>query len=180
MGGVNKGLQMLRGRPMVQWVADRYTPQVDELLVNANQDAAAYEAMGFRVVSDIVGGYAGPLAGLHRGLSTASHPLVATVPCDSPFLPTDLVSRLYAAMQTDGTDFAVACTEGQPQPVFALCRRTLLGDLTAYLDAGGRKIDAWYGRFPVSEVLFDDAAAFRNINTAEELAEAASGLQGCS
>src|SRR5438034_2627931 len=98
MGSVDKGLQLLHGKPMVQWVLERFAPQVDEIIVNANQNVQRYAAFGHRVVSDEVSGFAGPLAGLHAGLKAAMHPLVATVPCDSPFLPDDLVKRLRASL----------------------------------------------------------------------------------
>jgi len=98
MGSVDKGLQPLRGRPMVAWVIERFAPQVDEVLINANQNLEHYAALGHRVIPDEIAGYAGPLAGLHRGLTEAAHELVATVPCDSPFLPRDLVARLRAAL----------------------------------------------------------------------------------
>ena len=170
MGGVDKGLKRLRGRPMVEWVVERFAPQVDEVLINANQNLDAYAAFGYRVIPDDIGGYAGPLAGLHRGMSEAAHDLVATVPCDSPFLPADLVSRLNAALLARQADLAVAKTGDQPHPVFCLCRKSALPGLTAFLGAGGRKIDAWYSRMSVVEVLFDDqAAAFSNINTEDEL-----------
>jgi molybdopterin-guanine dinucleotide biosynthesis protein A len=176
MGGVDKGLKRLRGRPMVEWVLERFAPQVDEVLINANQNLDAYGALGHRVVPDAIGGYAGPLAGLHRGLSEAAHELVATAPCDSPFLPADLVSRLQAAMSAGRADLAVAKTGDQPHPVFCLCRKSALPGLTAFLDGGGRKIDAWYSRMSVVEVLFDDqAAAFSNINTEDELRAHQSG-----
>jgi molybdopterin-guanine dinucleotide biosynthesis protein A len=100
MGGVDKGLKLLRGKPMVLWVIERFAPQVDEIIVNANQNLDAYRAFGHRVVPDAIGGYVGPLAGLHRGLSEARHELVATVPCDSPFLPSDLVARLGSALES--------------------------------------------------------------------------------
>ena len=92
MGGVDKGLQPLRGKPMVQWVLERLGPQVAEIIVNANQNPDEYRKFGYRVVADDIAGFAGPLAGLHAGLKAAAHPLVATVPCDSPFLPPDLLS----------------------------------------------------------------------------------------
>src|SRR5256885_10499859 len=82
MGSVDKGLQLLHGKPMVQWVLERFAPQVDEIIVNANQNVQRYAAFGHRVVSDEVSGFAGPLAGLHAGLKAAMHPLVATVPCE--------------------------------------------------------------------------------------------------
>ena len=170
MGGVDKGLKLLRGRPMVQWVIERFSPQVDEVLINANQNAAAYGAYGYRVIPDVIGGFAGPLAGLHRGLSESRHDLVATVPCDSPFLPGDLVARLAIALTERNAQLAVARTGDQPHPVFCLCRKAVLPSLTAYLESGGRKIDAWYRALEVAEVSFDDEAdAFSNINTESEL-----------
>jgi molybdopterin-guanine dinucleotide biosynthesis protein A len=168
MGGVDKGLQPLRGKPMVEWVLARFAPQVGEIVINANQNLATYEKYGHRVVSDAIGGFAGPLAGLHAGLNAAKHPLVVTVPCDSPFLPTDLVERLSASLK--GNDLAVAKTGAQPHPVFALMKRDVRESLEAFLASGGRKIDAWYAALKVVEVSFDDEAdAFRNINTLEEL-----------
>jgi len=168
MGGVDKGLQPLRGRPMIEWVLERLTPQVAEIIINANQNIERYESYGHRVVPDEIGGFAGPLAGLHAGLKAAAHPLVVTVPCDSPFLPEDLVERLFASLKNN--DLAVARTGEQPHPVFALMKRQVRESLEAFLAAGGRKIDAWYTALKVVEVSFDDEAeAFRNINTLEEL-----------
>ena len=170
MGGVDKGLQLLRGKPMAQWVIERFAPQVDELLINANQNIEQYQQLGYRVIPDAIGGFAGPLAGLHRGLSEATHPLVVTAPCDSPFLPLDLVAQLKAALDANHADLAVAKTGDQPHPVFSLCRKSVLTSLTVFLESGGRKIDAWYVQLKVVEVQFADEAAFRNINTREELA----------
>ena len=173
MGGVDKGLVPLDGRPMVAHVIERLEAQVGPILVNANQHADAYAALGHPVVPDAVGGYAGPLAGLHAGLSRATTPYVVTVPCDSPFLPPDLVARLAAGLARAGAALAVAKTFDQPHPVFALVRRDVLPNLSAFLEGGGRKIDAWYASLAVVEVPFDDCAdAFRNINTRDELAAA--------
>ena len=168
MGGVDKGLQPLHGRPMVEWVLARFAPQVEEIIINANQNVDTYGKFGHRVVSDAIGGFAGPLAGLHAGLIAAAHPLVATVPCDSPFLPADLVSRLQKNLGDN--EIAVAKTGDQAHPVFTLVRKNVLQNLEAFLAGGGRKIDAWYASLKVVEVSFDDEAdAFRNINTVEEL-----------
>lgn len=170
MGGIDKGLQELRGQPMVHWVVERLAPQVDELLINANQNAERYAAFGHPVVPDQIPDFAGPLAGLHAALSAATHPLVATAPCDSPFLPADLVSRLFSALTAAHADLAVARTFEQPHPVFCLCKREVLPHLTEFLAGGGRKIDRWYSTLNIVEVAFDDeAAAFENINTREEL-----------
>jgi molybdopterin-guanine dinucleotide biosynthesis protein A len=168
MGGVDKGLQTLRSRPMIEWVLERLKPQVAEIVINANQNVPTYQRYGHRVVADEIGGFAGPLAGLHAGLKAAAYPLVVTVPCDSPFLPADLVSRMSSSLQ--GHDLAVAKTGDQPHPVFALMKRDVRESLEAFLASGGRKIDAWYAALKVVEVRFDDEAdAFRNINTLEEL-----------
>ena len=170
MGNVDKGLQLLRGKPMVQHVLERFAPQVDEVLINANQNLDAYAKFSHQVVPDDIGGFVGPLAGLHRGLSTAQHDLVATVPCDSPFLPLDLIARLYAALDDQKADLAVARTGNQPHPVFCLTRKSVLPGLTAFLQSGGRKIDAWYVALKIVEVQFEDEPeAFSNINTAQEL-----------
>ena len=170
MGGVDKGLQLLRGKPMAQHVIERFAPQVDELLINANQNIEQYQGLGYRVIPDAIGGFVGPLAGLHRGLSEAAHPPVVTAPCDSPFLPLDLVAKLHAALEQQNAELAVARTGDQPHPVFCLCRKSVLPSLTAFLEGGGRKIDWWYAQLKVADVDFVDEAAFRNINTREELA----------
>jgi molybdopterin-guanine dinucleotide biosynthesis protein A len=176
MGGVDKGLQPLRGRPLVAWVLDRLRPQVTEVLINANQNQAAYARLGCRVIGDEIGGFAGPLAGLHAGLRANVHPFLVTVPCDSPFLPEDLVRRLHAALVAQHADLAVAKTGDQAHPVFSLVRESLAGHLGAFLESGGRKIDAWYASLEVVEVSFDDEAeAFANINTRAEL-DAAEGM----
>ena len=168
MGGVDKGLQLLHGKPMVAHVLERLAPQVDEIVINANQNHERYGAFGHRVVSDAIGGYAGPLAGLHAGLQAVTNPLAITVPCDSPFLPTDLVDRLRQHLGAN--DLAVAKTGDQPHPVFALVRQSVAGNLETFLASGGRKIDAWYAALKVVEVSIDDEAdAFRNINTLDEL-----------
>ena len=171
MGGVDKGLRTLHGRPMVAAVIERFAPQVGELLINANQNIEVYAQFGYRVIPDVIGGFAGPLAGLHAALSAASHPLVATVPCDSPFLPTDVVARLHEAMSTNDAQLTVAKTGKQAHPVFCLCRRDVLPHLEQFLAGGGRKIDLWYATLRVVEVNFDDVAeAFSNINSPQELA----------
>jgi molybdopterin-guanine dinucleotide biosynthesis protein A len=171
MGGVDKGLQPFQGKPMVAHVIERLEPQVQELLVNANRNPEAYAGFGHRVIADEIEGFAGPLAGFERGLAHARGALVVTVPCDSPFLPPDLVARLRAALDADDAQIAVARTGGQAHPVFCLMRREVHGSLRAFLASGQRKIDRWYSELRVAEVPFDDVAdAFLNINTREELA----------
>jgi molybdopterin-guanine dinucleotide biosynthesis protein A len=171
MGGRDKGLQPFRGRPMAAWAIGRLAPQVDALLINANQNLDQYAAFGYPVVPDRIAGFAGPLAGLHTGLTACETPLLVTVPCDSPFLPADLVAHLRASLEAAGADLAVAKTGNQLHPVFSLVRRELLAGLTTFLEAGGRKVDAWYAALKTVEVPFADERAFANINTLEELNE---------
>jgi molybdopterin-guanine dinucleotide biosynthesis protein A len=171
MGGRDKGLQPFRGRPMAAWAIERLAPQVDALLINANQNLDQYAAFGYPVVPDRIAGFAGPLAGLHTGLTACETPLLVTAPCDSPFLPADLVARLRASLEAAGADLAVAKTGNQPHPVFSLVRREVLDGLTVFLEAGGRKVDAWYAALKTVEVPFADERAFANINTLEELNE---------
>jgi len=170
MGGVDKGLQSLNGQPMVEHIIARLRPQVGHLLINANRNPQAYAAFGYPVVADAVPDFAGPLAGLHAALSAAQTPWVTTVPCESPFLPVDLVFRLFSALTAKSAEIAVARTGEQVHPVFCLCRRELLPHLSDYLARGERKFGRWYADLQAVEVPFDDQAqAFENINTREEL-----------
>lgn len=170
MGGVDKGLVNFLGKPLVAHVIQRLAPQVDEILINANRETESYSAFGHEVIQDDIADFAGPLAGLHKGMLVAKHPYVMTVPCDSPLIPMNLVSRLMRGLIDYDADVAVAKTGAQAHPVFCLCRKALLPNLEGFLYNGGRKIDAWYGSLEVAEILFDDnPQAFANINTREEL-----------
>lgn len=173
MGEVDKGLQQFRGAPMGLHVMMRLQPQVGELMINANRNLGPWEAFGVPVWPDEITGFAGPLAGLHTGLSHCSTEWLVTAPCDSPFLPDDLVARLADGLQSRHADLAVAVTgkgeQRQPHPVFCLVRASLLPHLDHFLKTGGRKVDAWYASLDVVEVDFPDEDAFRNINSIEEL-----------
>ncbi len=171
MGGRDKGLLPLAGRPLFLHVVEALRPQVGPLLINANRNPERYAEAGLPVVSDLRRDYSGPLAGLEAGLQACRTPLLLMVPCDSPFLPGELAARLLAGLG-DG-ELAVASCNGRLQPVFALLRRELRASLQRYLDAGGRKIDTWYLQQEMRSVPFDDCPeAFRNINTPQELAAA--------
>ena len=179
MGGGDKGLREVGGKPILARVIERVRPQADALVLNANGDPARFAGFDLPVAPDSIPGFAGPLAGLHCGMTAATTELVATVPCDSPFLPADLISRLLQALQENDADLAVAKTGNQPHPVFCLCRKTVLPGLTDFLAGGGRKIDAWYAKLKIVEVLFDDQPqAFSNINKEEELRAFETGSPG--
>jgi molybdopterin-guanine dinucleotide biosynthesis protein A len=173
MGGVDKGLQTLQGKPMIMHVMQRLQPQVDRIMINANQNLDRYRDFSFPVWSDEKNDYAGPLAGMQAGLIHCETPYMLTVPCDTPILPTDLVRQLATALEQSTADIAVANTKQhdriQRQPVFCLMKKTVLTDLTTALERGVRKVDLWLAEKNVVDVVFDDEAAFANINTLEEL-----------
>jgi molybdopterin-guanine dinucleotide biosynthesis protein A len=173
MGGVDKGLQNFQGMPLALHALLRLRPQVGDVLINANRNLAAYESLGAPVWPDPMGDYPGPLAGWLAGLEHCETPYMVTVPCDTPHFPVDLVARLAAALTAEDADIAMAATEEdgvrQVQPVFCLLKTTLIESLVAYLTGGQRKIDRWTAQHRCVEVLFDDAAAFFNANTPDEL-----------
>ena len=173
MGGVDKGLQNHLGLPLALHALLRLGPQVGAVMINANRNLGAYESMGVPVWPDAQLDYPGPLAGFLAGLEHCETPYLVTVPCDTPNFPTDLVARLAAALQAEGAEIAIAATpEGgrlQPQPVFCLMQATLLESLVAFTHAGHRKIDAWTGQHRCAVVVFEEAEAFFNANTPDEL-----------
>jgi molybdenum cofactor guanylyltransferase len=173
MGGVDKGLQNHRGMALALHALIRLQPQVGTVMINANRNLGAYEAMGVPVWPDAMPDYPGPLAGLLTGLEHCETPYLVSVPCDTPNFPTDLVARLGAALvQSDAEIAMAAAPEGgtlRTQPVFCLLEADLLGSLVRYLQTGQRKIDRWTALHRCTEVEFDDPEAFFNANTLAEL-----------
>ena len=173
MGGVDKGLQNHLGMPLAMHAVMRLMPQVGAVMINANRNLGAYESMGVPVWPDAQADYPGPLAGILAGLEQCETPYLVTVPCDTPNFPADLVARLAAAMHQADAEIAMAASREngavQVQPVFCLISTTLLESLVKFLHAGQRKIDRWTALHRCAEVVFDDAAAFFNANTLEEL-----------
>jgi molybdenum cofactor guanylyltransferase len=171
MGGVDKGLVELGGRPMIAHVLDLLVPQVDRVLINANRTLDQYASFGWPVVPDDDTGFLGPLAGLAAGLRACDTPLVLTVPCDSPLVAPDLAARLMDALLRDDAEIAVASDGQWLQPVFLLVRRELLASLEAYLQGGGRKIDRWFDGHRLAKVDFSDRPeTFLNVNDPAERA----------
>ena len=176
MGGVDKGLQNHLGLPLAMHALLRLQPQVGHLMINANRNLGAYDSMGVPVWPDAgasADSYPGPLAGFLAGLEHCETPWLVTVPCDTPNFPTDLVDRLAVALVAEGAEMAIAATrhsgQVQVQPVFCLMAATLMESLVAFLHGGQRKIDRWAGQHRCATVVFDDADAFFNANTLEEL-----------
>ncbi len=173
MGGVDKGLQNFNGMPLALHALMRLSPQVGPVLINANRNLAAYESFGAPVWPDPLADFQGPLAGWLAGIERCETPYLVVVPCDSPHFPADLVQRLADALVHEDADIAMAATREdgrvQVQPVFCLLKASLLESLLQYLNAGERKIDRWTARHRCTQVVFDDAQAFANANTLEEL-----------
>lgn len=170
MGGLDKGLQPYRGTPLALHALRRLAPQVGRVLLNANRHLDVYGGFGVPVWPDASPDFPGPLAGVLAGLAHCETAWLATVPCDSPHFPADLVARLVQGLQDDpGAELAVARAGGRLQPVFALMKASLLDSLVGYTGSGGRKVEAWMARHRMVEVNFDDESAFFNANTLEEL-----------
>jgi molybdopterin-guanine dinucleotide biosynthesis protein A len=173
MGGADKGLASFHGEPLVSRAMRRLQPQVGFVMINANRHLEQYATLGAAVVPDTFTGFAGPLAGLHAGLARCSTEFLAAVPCDTPMFPTDLVHRLWIALEDSGSMTAIAVTDTpdgeQRHPVFCLLRRSALPSLDDYLKRGGRKVSEWLDVIGCARAHFDDEAAFTNLNTRDEL-----------
>lgn len=172
MGGADKGLLTLKGKPLVAYVIERLRPQVRSLLINANRNRTGYEAFGYPVVCDHHEEYPGPLAGMAAALRHAPTDWVQCVPCDTPALPLNLVQRLNDALAANpGVRIALPHDGERMQPLFALLHRSLLPDLDADIAAGRLAVGRWMRDHPHVEVDFSDCPeAFANLNTPEELA----------
>lgn len=180
MGGVDKGLQMLHGKPLAAHVLARLAPQAGALAISANRNRDVYATLGApwqaSVLADTLPDFPGPLAGLLAGLRAARTEWLLTAPCDSPWLPADLAERLGGAALAQRADIVTATTANAAgvvslHPVFALVRTSLADDLADFLGAGERKVRAWYARHTAAEVAFGDERAFYNVNSLQELAE---------
>lgn len=180
MGGGDKCLRPIGGRPILARVIERARPQVDTLLLNANGDPDRFASFGLPVVPDVVPDFAGPLAGVLTGLewTTAHRPgcaWIASFATDTPFFPADLVARLLAAVAAEGAQLACAASGGRAHPVFGLWPVALAGELRhALVDEGMRRIDTWTARYRLARVEFPVAAVdpFFNANRPDDLARA--------
>ena len=182
MGGIDKGLQNFNGTPLTLHTLMRLQMQegapLSDIMIVANRNLSAYESFGVQVWPDSTDGFAGPLAGFLTGLERCETSLLLTAPCDSPLFPFDLAQRLTDALNAEDAEIAVAAAREEdgnlrPQPVFTLMRTSLLESLVKFMQAGGRKIDAWTAQHKTVVVAFDgpevDPHAFFNANTLEEL-----------
>ena len=172
LGGQDKGLVDLDGKPLIEHILELVMPQVSAVIINANRNQQVYADLGHPVISDNMADYQGPLAGFAVALAACNTDYIMTLPCDGPYVPVDLVSRLSAAMKDNDAELAVAYDGQRMQPVYALIPRSLLGSLQDFLDAGDRKIDLWYARHNTALADFSDVIdTFFNINTEDDLSK---------
>ena len=173
MGGRDKGLIELGGKPMLQWAMEKVKPQAHKVVINANRNLDQYSRLADDVIADSHEGHLGPLAGLSAALAWLKTDYVFMCPCDSPFLPPDMVARLYQSVTAANATVAVARDAQRQQPVFLLVHKECASSLNDFLDRGQRKIDRWFEQERLVETDFSDYPdAFRNINTEEERLEA--------
>jgi molybdenum cofactor guanylyltransferase len=175
MGGADKGLVLHNGRPLAQHALERLRAQVGTVAISANRNLAAYAAMAAPVWPDDISAFAGPLAGWLVGLQRCTTPYLLTAPCDTPNFPDDLAEKLGQGLVMANADISIACSqEGSkraPQPVFCLMKTSLANSLQIYLNSGHRQVQAWAAQAGAVQVMFNDAAAFFNANTAAELTQ---------
>ena len=168
--GEDKGLIELAGHPLIAWTARRLQGHAAEILINANRNLDRYAALGHTVVPDTLPDNPGPLAGLLAAALTAQRDWLLCVPCDVPFLPLTLVDHLYRQATEAGAPLARAADEIGTHYAIMLAHRDLMPDLRAYVEAGGRRVQAWQERHACETVYFgDDPYAFLNLNTPEDL-----------
>jgi len=169
MGGIDKGLLPFQGQALIEPVITALQHQVGTILISANRNLERYRAFGQPVIADMMGEYYGPLAGIATGMQAVTTPYILAVPCDTPRLPDNLVGTLWQTLETQQADISVAHDGNRLQPLFALLKRNLLPALLAYLDAGGRKVEAWYGQQQTAVADFSGQRAhFINLNTPED------------
>jgi len=170
MGGQDKGLVPLDGKPMIEHVISALAPQAGKLIINANRNLEEYAAFGYPVISDELEGYQGPLAGILSTLNQVSTPYLLCAPCDVPGLPEDLGLRLVTALQQQQGELAVVHDGKKLQPAFALIPVELRDDLQAYLQRGGRKLRSWCRAHRLALADYSDQPErFTNINDSGEL-----------
>jgi len=170
MGGRDKGLIALDGRPLIEHVIQGIAPQVQPLYINANRNLSTYAGFGLPVIRDRSDDFAGPLAGMLAALEACQTPLLLCVPCDGPWLPPDLAQRLLQGLRAQTAEIACAHDGERLHPVFALLDRRLRQPLADYLDAGGRGVQRWMHGRRLAQVDFSDCPRlFVNINTQETL-----------
>lgn len=170
MGGEDKGLLELNGKPLVQHVIERIEPQVDTILISANRNQAEYERFGCPVISDEKQGFLGPLAGIASALQHCTTDHLLVVPCDMPFLPDNLASAMLQQLQNKNAEICLVHDGQRPQPLIALISCSLQDTLNQSISAGHLKVERWMTERKNCIAHFTETERFLNINSRDELA----------
>ncbi len=170
MEGKDKGLILLNEKPMIEYVINILKPQVGNLIINANRNHEKFSKYGFKIISDELSGFCGPLAGMASALNIIETRFLLTAPCDSPFISDNLAQRLITALETEDADISVVHDGERLQPVFCLIKKELLSSMTYFLDEGERKIDKWFNQHHVAIADFSDIPhSLDNLNTYNDI-----------
>jgi len=171
MGGADKGLILLNGKPLIEHVIGAFKPQVSRLLINANRNHEKYDKYGLDIIKDEMGSYYGPLAGMASALHKTNTPYLITVPCDTPFISNNLALTLTTTILKEEAEISVAHNGERLQPVFCMMRKTMMPSINDYLQKGGRKIDEWFEQHSLAIAdLSGNPECFENVNTKEDIA----------
>ena len=173
MGGKDKGLIKLNGKPMIEYAIEILKPQAGKLIINANRNHDMYSNYGYEIISDEMSGYCGPLAGMASVLKKIKTTYMVTAPCDSPYIPVDLVQRLVSSLKSEKAEISVAHNGERIQPVFCLLKKELISSMNDFLAKGERKIDKWFNQHALAIADFSDIPeTFDNLNTPEDIESA--------
>lgn len=172
VGGRDKGLLPLGGRPIVAHVLDRVPAGLTRRIASANRNAAAYCALGLEVVADAERGHPGPLAGIEAGLEDCRTRWLLTLPCDTPFLPRDIVARLAQSAMRASADAVVTHDGERMQHLVTALRADLLPALRAFRDRGGQRVQDWLATLLRARLDCGPPQAFANLNTTDDFAAA--------
>ncbi len=171
MGGEDKCLLPLAGRPLVAWLIDALRPQVEDMLISANRNLERYAAFGPPLVQDRLDDFQGPLAGIMAALERCRGDCLLSAPGDAPLLAPDYAARMRAALAASGARACVAEFQGRRQPVYCLLSKELGTHLQQWLDAGGRAVHDWLAAVDAVGVDFSDRPQqFLNLNRPDDLA----------
>ena len=177
MDGNDKGLLSLNNRAMIEYVIESLSPQVDEVLINANRNLDDYGRFGHTVITDQIKGHVGPLAGMAAAIQACDSEYILSTPCDGPWVPADLVERLFSQLEKEGASLSTAHDGERLQPVFALIHRKLLPSILNYLESGERRLGYWVKQQnPALTDFSDQPELFFNVNSPAELEAAEAHL----
>lgn len=170
MNAQDKGLVTLDNQPLVEYVLEAISKQNRNILINANQHVEQYKEYGYPVISDEIADFQGPLAGVAAAMGKVNTPYILTLPCDTPYVEKNYQEKMWAALESQQTDLAVAFDGQRLQPVHALIPVRLYADLLNFLAGKSRRVDSWYSQYAMGLVDFSQQLRmFCNLNTPGEL-----------